>query len=482
MLEVKKYPIKIGPSARRTLLRPFVPGNPTQVEHILFRIFSTPRDKMKIRMDQIYDKLDAKGQELKNTFLKHFEHVESKIPANFPLSDLEKEFIGAFFTQQYALESTAVFNPSIVPHPVQDKDGVFKFILSLRAIGEGHISSITFMEGEIEPSLNISCSADDSTLIFEPQRIQHYYEKNLFIKTASELNLISHLNKPVFDLLSPHFQFYELEKAINQIIKNNRTTNKSELQDSLNKLRLIAQSNFTLRFHTPNLLERAIYPASPSQSNGLEDARFVHFVNDDGSTTYYATFSAYDGETVMPEMLETKDFQEFKISTLNGPAAKNKGMALFPRKINGSFMMVGRQDNESLYLMKSDNPYFWYDSQPLIKPTYTWENIQIGNCGSPIEIDEGWLLLTHGVGPIRTYALGAVLLDKNEPWRVLGRLKEPLLQPAKDESSGYVPNVIYTCGALAYNRTLILPYAIGDVIATFATVSIDDLVYKLKNN
>ncbi|MBC7125920.1 MAG: glycosidase, partial [Bacteroidales bacterium] len=271
-----------------------------------------------------------------------------------------------------------------------------------------------------------------------------------------------------------------LEEAINEVIRRNTENNKLDLEESLNKLRLLAQSNFTLRFETDSLVERAIFPASPTQSNGLEDARFVQFTNDDGSHTYYATFTAYDGKTIMPEMLETKDFREFRISTLNGPAARNKGMALFPRKVNGSYMMIGRQDNESLYIMKSDNPYFWYDSKPLIKPKYKWEHIQIGNCGSPIEIDEGWLVLTHGVGPIRTYSLGAILLDKDNPEKVIGRLEEPLLKPTKDEKSGYVPNVIYTCGALAYGRCLFLPYAIGDIITRFAFVNIDELLNHLK--
>ncbi|HPX27332.1 MAG TPA: glycosidase, partial [Treponemataceae bacterium] len=203
--------------------------------------------------------------------------------------------------------------------------------------------------------------------------------------------------------------------------------------------------------------ERAIYPSSPSQSNGLEDARFVRFVEDDGRVIYFATFTAYDGKTIMPEMLETTDFKEFNVSTLNGAAVKNKGMALFPRKVNGSYMMIGRQDGESLYIMKADNPYFWHDQTQLIKPTESWEAVQIGNCGSPIEIEEGWLVITHGVGPLRTYSLGAILLDKDDPVRVIGRLQKPLIEPTKEESYGYVPNVVYTCGAMVIDRTLILP-------------------------
>ncbi|HDP76242.1 MAG TPA: glycosidase [Bacteroidales bacterium] len=477
---IKYLPLKIYPSTKRTLIRPFVPGSTAQVEHILFRIFSTPPNEIENYLLEIYDQLNSADARLKAIFTKHFEYVKDKIPANLDISDLEKELIGAYFTQQYALESTAVFNPSVVPHPVQDKEGVLKIILSLRAIGEGHISSIIFMEGEIDGSLDLTLKSDKSTLIYEPDRIQHSYEKKLFFKTAYELDLLNKMNKPVFDILGSVFEFSDLENAINEVIKKNTENNRANLEEALNKLRLLAQSNFTLRFKTDSLVERAIFPASPTQSNGLEDARFVQFRNDDGSFIYYATFTAYDGKTVMPEMLETKDFCEFKISTLNGPAARNKGMALFPRKINGCYMMIGRQDNESLYIMKSDNPYFWYDSKPLIKPKYKWEHIQIGNSGSPIEIDEGWLVLTHGVGPIRTYSLGAILLDKDNPEKVIGRLEEPLVKPTKDEALGYVPNVVYTCGALAYGRSLFLPYAIGDIITRFAFVDIDQLLNHLK--
>jgi predicted GH43/DUF377 family glycosyl hydrolase len=277
------------------------------------------------------------------------------------------------------------------------------------------------------------------------------------------------------------FSYEELTKVINRAFKENMTVSTEELEASMNNIRSLALSNFSLDFPTDNISERAIYPASPSQSNGLEDARFVRFTQDDQSVIYYATFTAYNGKTIMPEMLETVDFKQFRISTLNGPAVSNKGMALFPRKIDGSYMMLGRQDNESLYIMKSDNLYFWYDYQPLLKPTYEWELIQIGNCGSPIEIEEGWLVITHGVGPVRTYSLGALLLDKEDPLKVIGRLKEPLLSPTKEESSGYVPNVIYTCGAMVVNRTLVLPYAIGDVVTTFASISVDDLLKEMRN-
>ncbi len=479
MIKIKRKTIRILPSSSRTLVRPFVPGSESQIEHILFRIFSTPASKRKAIVNKLHKRLEMPHETSKKIFLKHFENIKHRIPTNSKLTEIDKQFIGAYFTQQYALESTALFNPSIVSHPLQNKNDVTRFIISLRAIGEGHISSITFMEGEIDKDFNISVSKN-SPVIYEPERKDHIYEKTVIKKKANELDLLTDLNKPLFDLLSEEFTYTDLNNKINKLINGNINNNRSELINSMNSVRMLVLSNFTLRFDTDDITERAIYPASPSQSNGLEDARFVKFTRQDGTTTYYATFTAYDGKNIMPEMLETDDFKEFKISTLSGSAVKNKGMALFPRKVNGMYMMLGRQDNESLYIMQSDNLYFWHEYQPLLKPTYDWELTQIGNGGSPIEIDEGWLVITHGVGPVRTYSLGAVLLDKNDPSKVIGRLEKPLIAPRKYESSGYVPNVIYTCGAMVIDRTLILPYAISDVVTKFATVSVDDIIKSMK--
>lgn len=479
MIQVNRKSIKILPSTRRTLVRPFVPGSESQVEHILFRIFSTPVSDRKRIVEELHERLEMPYEISEKIFLRHYENIKPRIPTNMKLDDIDKQFIGAYFTQQYALESTALFNPSIVPHPVQDREGVVRFIISLRAIGEGHISSITFMEGEIDENFEINVG-ENSPVIYEPERKNHVYEKVSIMKKANDLDFLNDYNKPLFDLLDDRFVFDDLNDAINNLVNSNIDSNRTKLIDSMDNIRKLALSNFTLSFESDDITERAIYPASPSQSNGLEDARFVLFTDDDGCKTYYATFTAFDGRNIMPEMLETRDFKEFRVSTLSGSAARNKGMALFPRKVNGKYMMLGRQDNESLFIMKSDNLYFWYDYFPLLKPTYDWELTQIGNGGSPIEIEEGWLVITHGVGPVRTYSLGAALLDKDDPRKVIGRLDKPLLSPTKSERSGYVPNVIYTCGAMVIGRTLILPYAISDVVTTFATVSVDEIVKSMK--
>ena len=240
---------------------------------------------------------------------------------------------------------------------------------------------------------------------------------------------------------------------------------------------LLARANYEIRFDpTLNMSERIIFPSSPTETNGIEDARFVKFVNDDGRVKYYATYTAYDGRVTLPQMLETDDFLHFRVGTLNGPEVKNKGFAMFPRLVNGQYAMLSRQDNENIYLMYSDQPHFWYSKELIARPTYPWEFVQLGNCGSPIETSAGWLVLTHGVGPMRKYAMGAFLLDLNDPSKVIGRLEAPLLEPDASEREGYVPNVVYSCGGVVHGKNLVIPYAMSDYASTFATVPLEDVL------
>ena len=239
----------------------------------------------------------------------------------------------------------------------------------------------------------------------------------------------------------------------------------------------LAKSNYEVEFHPDvPVSERIIFPVSDNESNGIEDARFVRFTDDDGEVTYYATYTAYNGKVILPQILETKDFRRFKINTLNGRAVQNKGMAMFPRKIDGLYAMISRQDNENLFIMYSDNAHFWEETYPLLRPTYPWEFVQLGNCGSPIETEAGRLLLTHGVGAMRKYCIGAILLDKHDAGKVIGRLREPLLSPNQNEREGYVPNVVYTCGALVHGDKLVMPYAMSDSASSIAIVPLDDLL------
>jgi predicted GH43/DUF377 family glycosyl hydrolase len=397
------------------------------------------------------------------------------------LSEQRCLLIGAYFLAEYSLESAALFNPSLVPHPDQTElpAGSLRFILSLRATGEGHISSITFRTGTIHPDRRIEVMAPAGFLT-EPCQIPNPdYEKSLFARKLLELGLTGEFTRRVMNRLGDPFSLQELQGSIDAEMDQERQSDGilQKDQNTAQGIWMLARSNYEVQFQPEQeLTERIIFPATPSQRNGIEDARFVHFDNGDGSYIYYATFTAFDGKVVMPELVETTDFLRFRFITLNGPAAQNKGMALFPRKINGLYTMLSRQDNESIYLMFSDNVHFWNEREVLLKPTFPWELVQLGNCGSPIDTEAGWLVLSHGVGPLRRYCIGAFLLDRNDPRKVIGRLREPLLEPNQSEREGYVPNVVYTCGALLHEGVLVIPYGLADHATGFATVSVRDVL------
>ena len=300
-----------------------------------------------------------------------------------------------------------------------------------------------------------------------------------FAKKLCELGLTSTFTRRVTQKLGELFTLKELQNSLQAELEQSRISNSNVYEDeeSAKGIRLLALSNHEVQFQPrQSLSERIIFPVTPSQRNGIEDARFVCFKGDDGRLVYYATFTAYDGKVIMPQLVQTSDFLRFRFITLNGPAAENKGMALFPRKINGLYAMLSRQDNENIYLMFSDDVYFWHERQVLLKPTFPWELVQLGNCGSPMETEAGWLVLSHGVGPMRRYCIGAFLLDRDDPSKVIGRLREPLLEPNENEREGYVPNVVYTCGALIHQGILILPYAQADYATGFATVPLHQVL------
>jgi predicted GH43/DUF377 family glycosyl hydrolase len=311
----------------------------------------------------------------------------------------------------------------------------------------------------------------------EPERVPNAaYEKDLFARKLQEAGVQNDFCRRVLDQLHDNFTFKELRHVLRA---SGLTPDISDATASraARGILLLAESNYEVNFAPDSRVsQRVLFPSTPSQSNGIEDARFVRFQKDDGSFAYYATYTAYDGKITLPQLLETLDFIHFKFSTLNGPAVQNKGMALFPRRINGSYVMLSRQDDENILLMFSDNIHFWQTPELLLQPAQPWEFIKIGNCGSPIETEAGWLVLSHGVGAIRKYCLGAFLLDLDDPTRVIGRLAQPLLSPNESEREGYVPNVVYTCGAMLHGRELIIPYAMSDSVTSFATVSLDELL------
>jgi predicted GH43/DUF377 family glycosyl hydrolase len=398
-----------------------------------------------------------------------------------PLSDERKLLIGAYFTQEYSLESAALFNPSMVWHPDQSglPEGSRRFILSLRATGEGHISSITFRSGEIDKENRININTPTRYVTSSENIINPVYEKALFERKLLELDLLNDFAKKILSSLEDFFTITDLEECIKVLIRPFRNkVGENEL--TAKGILSLALSNYEIQYSAEQRLsERIIFPHSPSQINGIEDARFVQFTDDDNSRIYYATYTAYDGKVVLPQILETTDFLHFKISTLNGPEAKNKGVALFPRKINGLYAVISRQDNENIFLMYSEHLHFWYTKQLILKPTFSWEFVQLGNCGSPIETEAGWLVLSHGVGAMREYSIGAFLLDRDDPSIVIGRLEEPLLTPNENEREGYVPNVVYSCGSVIHGDELIIPYAMSDYASSIAKVNLNDLLTEL---
>jgi predicted GH43/DUF377 family glycosyl hydrolase len=456
------------PDQSRVLLRPFSPGDDGRVSGVLARIQTIPEERVNTLLRDIRIEFGRRHRNIERLFLERFQEIRHCLPAGEEVSEERQLLIGSCFLAEYSLESAALFNPSIVPHPDQTgvADGQLRFVLSLRATGEGHISSITFRVGVIHADQRIEvmpCSG----FLSEPKQIPNaLYEKSLFERTLDELGLTRELTGRVMSKLKDSFTQTELRASL-----------QNEDQHEAEGIWMLARCNHEVQFRPEqDLSERILFPATPSQRNGIEDARFVCFRNTNGSHQYYATFTAFDGRVVVPELVETADFLRFRFITLNGPAARNKGMALFPRKINGRYAMLSRQDNENIHLMFSDNIHFWNEHQLLLRPEYPWELIQMGNCGSPIETHAGWLVLSHGVGPMRKYCIGAFLLDRDDPGKVLGRLAEPLLCPSADEREGYVPNVVYTCGALLHEGVLIMPYGLADHATGFATIAVAEVL------
>ena len=478
-IHVKRTSTILNPDQSRVLLRPFNPGGPERVARIIARIMSLPEDRVGPILDEVTAEFSQRHQNIRGLFLERFEQIRDQLPTDQELCEPRRLLIGSYFLAEYSLESAALFNPSIVPHPDQTGvgPGALRFILSLRATGEGHISSITFRTGIIHPDQRIEVFPPGGFLT-EPRQIPNpLYEKALFERKLSELNLAGEFTRRVMNKVGETFALDEMRAALQAEQFRLPDGMAQEDQSTSQGIWMLARSNYEVQFRPEQeLSERILFPGTPSQRNGIEDARFVCFRNEDGTCVYYATFTAYDGRVVVPELVETSDFLLFRFRTLNGPAAENKGMALFPRKIGGHYAMLSRQDNENIDLMFSDNIHFWNEHRVLLKPAFSWELVQLGNCGSPIETDAGWLVLSHGVGPMRKYCIGAFLLDHDDPSKVLGRLREPLLKPNQNEREGYVPNVVYTCGALVHNGELIIPYGLADHATGFATVPLAEVL------
>jgi predicted GH43/DUF377 family glycosyl hydrolase len=477
-VHAKRIGPTLTPDRSRVLMRPFFPVKKEIARRIVLQVMSLSDIEVSDLLKQVLGEFENRHEHVELIFNNRYLQVQRFIGSLEDISVERQTLIGSYFSHEYSPESAALFNPSIVLHPDQTglPSGSIRFILSLRATGEGHISSITFRTGNVNAKHRVTLTPS-VPFVVEPKPITNLvYEKGLFTRKLQEAGLHNSFCKQVLEQLQEKFILDDLRRVLEE--ESRKMGSFDVITDrAAHGILLLAESNFEVEFNVNSQTsQRVLFPSVPSQSNGIEDARFVRFEEDDHSYTYYATYTAYDGKITLPQMLETKDFVHFKFLTLNGPAVQNKGMALFPKKINGAYAMLSRQDDENILLMYSDNIHFWQTPTLLLKPKEPWEFVKIGTCGSPIETDAGWLVLSHGVGPMRRYCLGAFLLDLKDPSRVIGRLREPLLVPNEAEREGYVPNVVYTCGAVLHGHELIIPYAMSDYGTSFASVGLDDLL------
>ena len=471
----------IRPDPRRIITRPFRPATEDHTGKIVNRILALDETRVKALLKQILKDFAHRHKDIQSILMRNYQKVSGTIQEPAALSEERKLLLGSCFTMEYSIESAALFNPSIVIYPKQNnlQKGQTRVIFSFRATGEGHISSIVFRSALIDRDNSIFLESVSPFLGTPEIVLNATYDRELFKAKLEEMRQFSEAAKAIFQHLLASFTPEEMGQAIN-VVRGSNTFTSADMDNTIVHIKWLVESNYEVFFpHGQLISERVIFPVSQNESNGVEDARFVRFVDEDGSVTYYATYTAYNGREILPQMIETKDFHHFKISTLNGHMARNKGMALFPRRINGLYAMITRSDGENLYLSYSNNIHFWFAGVKIEAPENPWELVQIGNCGSPLETEKGWLLLTHGVGPMRKYCIGVSLLDLKDPSKIIGRLEEPLLAPREEEREGYVPNVVYSCGSIILNNELIIPYAISDSESHVASISVDELLEKL---
>src|SRR6202167_5617549 len=478
-IDVTRSTVILDPDRTHVLARPFRLMSDQRSIKISARVMALPEGEVHTLLEAVRAEFGDRQFKIDEFLLRRFNEVSPYLLNGQRLSEDRKLLLGGYFTHEYSLEAAALFNPSMVPRPAQSgvPPGSLRFVLSLRATAEGHVSSIAFRCGIVSANNEITMDVPSRYSLEPMQAPNSTFEKALFERKLEELRLMGDFNREVLNGLPDAFTMEELragiDRAAKQLPENERETTKGIARETL----MLASSNYEVEFRPESSLsERVLFPVTPSQSNGIEDARFVLFHNEDGTRKYYATYTAYDGKMILPQFLETSDFLRFKFITLNGPAVENKGMALFPRTIKGRYAMLGRQDAENIYVMFSDHLHFWHTMQLILEPKFSWEFIQLGNCGSAIETEAGWLVISHGVGPMRKYCIGAFLLDRDDPTKVTGRLAQPLIKPNANERDGYVPNVVYSCGSLVHGGQLIIPYGISDYATTFATIPLDQIL------
>ena len=480
---VQRRSTLLNAESARVITRPHIPGDKARSIDLIVRVSKLSDEDVHNLLEVVYQDFSARHRNFRETLKRNFERIAEHVPKGISLSSEQQLLLGAYFTAEYSVEAAALFNPSIVIHP--DQKGVDKgsqrFVMSFRATGEGHVSSIEFRSGIIDENKDIYFDPISQYVATPEMHTDPVYHRLHFQRKINEICACERVMNQLLDGLGETFTFDELQLQIKKLRSTKfRVIDK---QHTIDTALWLARSNYEVIFRPDEQIsERVIFPVTENESAGIEDARFVRFTDDDGSVTYYATYTAYNGVDILPQILETTDFLTFKMHTISGKAARNKGMALFPRKINGNFVMLSRQDGVNNYIMFSDSVRIWEEAQLLQEPVHPLEYVQVGNCGSPVETSEGWLALFHGVGPMRRYSIWAELLELDDPSKVIGRLDEPILTPDEHERDGYVPNVVYTCGSMLCGDALIVPYGIADQRCRVATVSVPELISRLKEN
>jgi predicted GH43/DUF377 family glycosyl hydrolase len=472
-MKVIKSQVRLHAS-ERAVIQQFLqlPGK-DRVKHVVNRVKGFNEEMVAFYLAKVMNDFGSRHRKFIDGLMEHFKKVSEQYEGDISwFSENRKLLLGAYFTKEYSIQSAALFNPSIVPHPDQSslQSGELRFVISLRATGEGHISSVVFKTGIIDRNAQFTLDQEEHYYTPLKKRPGSIYKKEFIFGCIEYFPLF---NKELLQLLPETFT---VQEAISILKKHSGEAD----HISILILEEIFDTNYELQSDgKQHLAEKVLFPSSRTEIMGIEDVRFVRFARDDGSFCYYGTYTAYDGHQTKTQLIETTDFVVFKVRALYGNAITDKGMALFPEKINGKYAMIARQGGEMINIMYSDNLYCWDHYQLLMEPEYAWELVQLGNCGSPVKTEKGWLVLTHGVGPVRTYVISAVLLDLDDPGRIIARLEKPLIEADGSEREGYVPNVVYTCGLLKHGNSLLIPYAVSDSATGFVTVGLDELLHEM---
>jgi len=484
-VSVLRKGIKFLPDSSRIVARFFNNGD-HRTSELIRRVLKLDKESVRQQLSYIFREFVGRHRNISQIFLRHFRNHRDLMKSMginpSKLTTEQKLLIGSYATMEYSIESAAIFNPSMVEDFDQSflPSGEKRVIISFRATGEGHLSSIVFRRGVLDANNDLKLRKVRNHINMPEIVNKKSYHKQRFIQKLQEMNISDKYSSSTMDQLPDNFEYYQLKDAVQQQVLKNGLS--AERRIALEEMTWLVDSYYDLKFSVDSdISERVLFPISPSERNGIEDARFVRFQENDGSQKVYATYTAYDGHTILPKLLSTKDFTTFRIMPMYGKGAQNKNFALFPRKIKGKYAMLARVDGVNNYLMYSDRITLWNNPVKIQEPKYPWEYTQIGNCGAPLWTEEGWLVITHGVGPMRRYCIGAALFDLDDPTREIGRLAEPLLSPLEEEREGYVPNVVYSCGSIINNNCLVLPYAISDYNSSYAVIELKELLDSLKN-